>query len=188
MLRLIINALVIMFTSSECSVMVVLMSPLSLACCSASWWRNTKILGILAVCYSLCGSVIVIQSLPVATNTGLTPSDDRGQVEILKVELRWAAQCCCLGRFSLFPSNIPLLLQITGRTSSVLTIVCVGPLCNWCGVHWSLQLVEHMPVYSGLARHSGSPVAVLGSAGDCRLKYKATPGSAVLPRRAACGL
>ena len=94
-------------TSSECSVMVVLMSPLSLACCSASWWRNTKILGILAECYSLCGSVIVIQSLPVATNTGLTPSDDRGQVEILKVELRWAAQCCCLGRFSLFPSNIP---------------------------------------------------------------------------------
>ena len=157
MLRLIINALVIMFTSSECSVMVVLMSPLSLACCSASWWRNTKILGILAECYSLCGSVIVIQSLPVATNTGLTPSDDRGQVEILKVELRWAAQCCCLGRFSLFPSNIPLLLQITGRTSSVLTIVCVGPLCNWCGVHWSLQLVEHMPVYSGLLDTAGRP-------------------------------
>ena len=54
MLRLIIKALVIIFTSSECSVMVVLMSPLSLACCSASWWRNTKILGILAECYSLC--------------------------------------------------------------------------------------------------------------------------------------
>ena len=143
-------------TSSECSVMVVLMSPLSLACCSASWWRNTKILGILAECYSLCGSVIVIQSLPVATNTGLTPSDDRGQVEILKVELRWAAQCCCLGRFSLFPSNIPRTRDHRPHLLGPHYCLC-GPLCNWCGVHWSLQLVEHMPCTVGSLDTAGRP-------------------------------
>ena len=34
-------------TSSEPGEMIFLISPLSLACCSANWWRNTNIFGIL---------------------------------------------------------------------------------------------------------------------------------------------